>query len=74
VVSGAGLVAPPSPGSIFAYLAVIPPGQHFQVLTGVFIGALASFLVGVFILRINPVKDTVEEETTATVGSVPGLG
>ena len=37
VISGAGLVATPSPGSIFAYLAVIPPGQHFQVLTGVLI-------------------------------------
>jgi len=28
----AGLVATPSPGSIFAYLAVIPKGQHFAVL------------------------------------------
>jgi PTS system mannitol-specific IIC component len=43
VISGAGLVATPSPGSIFAYLAVIPPGQHFQVLTGVLIGAVVSF-------------------------------
>ena len=60
VVSGAGLVATPSPGSIFAYLAVIPPGQHFQVLTGVFIGAAVSFLVGALILKIYPVKAEVE--------------
>jgi len=73
VISGAGLVATPSPGSIFAYLAVIPPGQHFQVLTGVAIGAVVSFFVGAFILRINPIKET-EEETSATVGTVPGLG
>jgi len=73
VISGAGLVATPSPGSIFAYLAVIPPGQHFQVLTGVLIGAAVSFFVGAFILRVNPVKET-EDETSATVGSVPGLG
>jgi PTS system mannitol-specific IIC component len=59
VISGAGLVATPSPGSIFAYLAVIPPGQHFPVLTGVAIGAVVSFLVGAFILKIFPV---VEEE------------
>ena len=72
VISGAGLVATPSPGSIFAYLAVIPPGQHFQVLTGVVIGAAVSFFVGAFILRINPVKET-EDETTSTVGAVPGL-
>jgi PTS system mannitol-specific IIC component len=75
VITGAGLVAPPSPGSIFAYLAVIPPGQHFQVLTGVLIGTVVSFLVGAFILRINPVpEETGEEETTAAVSTVPGLG
>jgi mannitol PTS system EIICBA or EIICB component len=74
VISGAGLVATPSPGSIFAYLAVIPPGQHFQVLTGVLIGTVVSFLVGALILRVNPVKETEEEEeSTAAVGTVPGL-
>jgi PTS system mannitol-specific IIC component len=73
VISGAGLVATPSPGSIFAYLAVIPPGQHFAVLTGVLIGAVVSATVGVFILRLNPVKEEVSEEETATVGAVPGL-
>ena len=31
----AGLSAPPSPGSIFAYLAVTPPGQHVGVFLGV---------------------------------------
>ena len=57
VITGAGLVATPSPGSIFAYLAVTPPGQHFQVLGGVLIGAVVSFLGGAFILRVNPVKE-----------------
>lgn len=61
VISGAGLVATPSPGSIFAYLAVIPPGQHFQVLTGVAIGAVVSFLVGSFILKLNPVREETGE-------------
>jgi PTS system mannitol-specific IIC component len=73
VISGAGLVATPSPGSIFAYLAVIPPGQHFPVLTGVLIGAVVSAVVGVLILRLNPVKEEASEEETATVGAVPGL-
>ena len=70
----AGLVATPSPGSIFAYLAVIPKGQHFAVLTGVLIGAVVSFLVGSFILRVRPVREEeseVEAETAA--GTVPGL-
>ena len=74
VISGAGLVATPSPGSIFAYPAVIPPGQHFQVLTGVLIGAVTSFLVGSFILRVNPVRAEESEETSVPVSAVPGLG
>ena len=73
-VMSAGLVAPPSPGSIFAYLAVIPKGQHFAVLTGVLIGAVVSFLVGAFLLKVSPIseeEDEVEEEMDA--GVVPGL-
>jgi PTS system mannitol-specific IIC component len=74
VISGAGLVATPSPGSIFAYLAVIPPGMHFQVLTGVVIGIVASFLVGTLVLKVNPVpEEKGEEGTTVAVGTVPGL-
>jgi mannitol PTS system EIICBA or EIICB component len=74
VITGAGVVATPAPGSILAYLAVIPPGQHFQVLTGVLIATVVSFLVGAFILRLNPVREEEgEEETTAAVGAVPGL-
>lgn len=62
VISGAGLVATPSPGSIFAYLAVTPPGQHFAVLTGVLIATVASFLAGSFILKLYPVKEFDSEE------------
>jgi PTS system mannitol-specific IIC component len=65
VISGAGLVATPSPGSIFAYLAVTPPGQHFQVFTGVAIGAVVSFLVGSFILKLKPVVEEEDEEAKA---------
>ncbi len=71
VATGAGLVATPSPGSIFAYLAVIPPGQHFGVLGGVLVGAVASFLVGSFILRVYPVRQTKEEAELESAGNVP---
>ncbi|OQA17666.1 MAG: PTS system mannitol-specific EIICBA component [Chloroflexi bacterium ADurb.Bin360] len=57
VITGAGLVATPSPGSIFAYLAVTPKGQHFFVLAGIAIAAVASFLVGSFLLKVFPVKE-----------------
>jgi PTS system mannitol-specific IIC component len=76
-IMDAGLVATPSPGSIFAYLAVIPRGQHFAVLTGVLIGAVVSFLVGAFILKVRPVKEETEEEEAGELNepvAVPGLG
>ena len=74
-ITKAGLVATPSPGSIFAYLAVIPKGQHFAVLTGVLIGTVASFLVGAFILRVRPVPEEEGEEvgSETAVSGVPGL-
>lgn len=74
VISGAGLVATPSPGSIFAYIAVTPPGQYFQVLTGVLIGAVVSCLVGIFLLRVRPLPEEEAEEGLVSAGAaVPGL-
>ncbi len=72
MITGAGLVATPSPGSIFAYLAMTPKGWYFQVLTGVLIGAVASFLVGTVLLNRFPVK---EEEGAAEehAAAIPGL-
>jgi PTS system mannitol-specific IIC component len=72
VIFNAGLVATPSPGSIFAYLLVIPKGNHVGVLLGVLVGAVASFLVGSLILRVFPVKKVAgedEEEGAAAVAT-----
>jgi PTS system mannitol-specific IIC component len=71
VATGAGLVASPSPGSIFAYLAVTPPGQHLGVFSGVFVGAVASFLVGSVILKVYPVKESQEEAELESVPAMP---
>jgi mannitol-specific phosphotransferase system IIC component len=46
MVTGAGLVATPSPGSIFAYAAETPKGGWFGVFAGVFVAAAVSFAVG----------------------------
>jgi PTS system mannitol-specific IIC component len=73
-IFNAGLVASPSPGSIFAYLAVIPKGQHFAVLTGVLIGAVVSFLVGSLLLKVRPVREEEDEEEEEVGAAVPGLG
>jgi PTS system mannitol-specific IIC component len=55
MVTGVGLVSTPSPGSIFAYLAVTPPGNHLGVLLGIVLSAATSFLVTWFILRLSKV-------------------
>jgi PTS system mannitol-specific IIC component len=67
VVTGAGLVATPSPGSIFAYLAVTPPGSYFSVLGGVVVGIGGSFITGTILLRFFPVKDSTEEKKEVQV-------
>jgi PTS system mannitol-specific IIC component len=46
MVTGAGLVATPSPGSIFAYAAETPRGGYFGVFAGVLVAAAVSFVVG----------------------------
>jgi PTS system mannitol-specific IIC component len=71
VAFNAGLAATPSPGSIFAYLAVTPPGQHVGVFLGVFAAAAVSFVVGTAILRFVPAKQDETDEAAAT-GTVPG--
>jgi PTS system mannitol-specific IIC component len=65
VAFNAGLAATPSPGSIFAYLAVTPPGQHLGVFLGVFAAAAVSFAVGSVILRFVPSKEDETEAATA---------
>jgi PTS system mannitol-specific IIC component len=49
----AGLTAGPSPGSIFAYLALTPPGNHLGVIAGVLVGTVVSFLVTSVILKVS---------------------
>ena len=71
VIFNAGLVATPSPGSIFAYIAVTPPGQHLGVFLGVFAAAAVSFVVGSMLLRLFPVKQEDTDAATAA-GRVPG--
>jgi PTS system mannitol-specific IIC component len=75
VITGAGLVATPSPGSIFSYIAMTPKGWHFQVLTGVLIATVASGLVGFLLLKRFPAAELGEqEEEEEQLASVPGLG
>jgi PTS system mannitol-specific IIC component len=71
LVTGAGLVATPSPGSIFAYLSVTPRGEHFGVLAGVAVGAVVSFLVASFILKATVREEEVIAQPAPAVGATP---
>jgi mannitol PTS system EIICBA or EIICB component len=50
---GAGLVAPPSPGSIFAYIAMTPKGGHLAIFTGILVATAVSFVVAYLLLRFT---------------------
>ncbi|WP_433500858.1 mannitol-specific PTS transporter subunit IIC [Sphaerimonospora sp. CA-214678] len=50
MATGAGLIATPSPGSIFAYFAVTPKGGWFGMLAGVLVATAASFAVASVLL------------------------
>jgi mannitol-specific phosphotransferase system IIC component len=52
-VMGVGLVATPSPGSIFAYLAQTPRGDHVGVLLGIAIAAAVSFTIASLLLKVR---------------------
>ncbi|MDF2653739.1 MAG: system D-mannitol-specific component, Fru family [Bacillota bacterium] len=51
VLLNAGLVATPSPGSIFAQMAMSPKGGHLPVLAGIVVGGIVSFLIASVILK-----------------------
>lgn len=59
----AGLVAGPSPGSIFAYLALTPRGNFFGVIAGVVAATVVSFLLASFILKRSKDSDESLEES-----------
>jgi PTS system mannitol-specific IIC component len=51
-VLGGGLIAPASPGSIFAELMMTPRGAYFANCAGIVIGGAVSFVLSVLLLKI----------------------
>ncbi len=62
VVTGAGLVATPSPGSIFAYMAVTPRDGYFGVLLAIAVASVVSFGVASMLLGFGRAEQPVTEE------------
>jgi PTS system mannitol-specific IIC component len=71
VVTGAGLVATPSPGSIFAYMAVTPKDGYFGVLLDIAVASVVSFGVASMLLGFGRSEVPVAE--AATTGAAPSL-
>jgi PTS system mannitol-specific IIC component len=71
VVTGAGLVATPAPGSIFAYLAVTPKDGYFGVLLDILVASVVSFGVASMLLGFGRAEQPVQE--AATTGAAAGV-
>lgn len=56
-----GLVAGPSPGSIFAYLALTPKGNFLGVISGVVAATAVAFAVASLILKLDRKSDDEED-------------
>jgi PTS system mannitol-specific IIC component len=65
VITNAGLVATPSPGSIFAYLAVTPKGGYFGVLAAIVVAFGVAFVVGAALLGFGRAQEPVAEPAVA---------
>lgn len=61
-ITNAGLVATPSPGSIFAYLAVTPKGGYVSVLSAIVVATLVSFGVGAVMLGFGRGSNDLDDE------------
>jgi mannitol-specific phosphotransferase system IIBC component len=61
VITGAGLVATPAPGSIFAYLAVTPKDGYFGVLADILVATVVSFGVASMLLGFGRAEQPVVE-------------
>ncbi len=78
VATDAGLTGPPSPGSIFAYIAFLPGGfAAVGVLLGVATGAAVAMVTGSVLLRMFPVKDMTDDIDHLDAGNampaIPGM-
>jgi len=74
LVAGAGLVASPSPGSIFALIAMSPRGGLLPVLAGVVTSAAASFAVSALLLKTGKQADDDLEQAQAKMKEMKSAG
>ncbi|MDR0411350.1 MAG: PTS mannitol transporter subunit IICBA [Treponema sp.] len=61
-IFGGGLIAPASPGSIFAELMMTPKGSYIANILGILIGGAVSFLLSMVLLKLFGKEDVSLEE------------
>ncbi len=67
-----GLVAGPSPGSIFSYLALTPKGSFIATLAGVTTATIVSFLVASAILKVSK-KEESEQDLDQSIAAMKDM-
>ncbi len=67
-----GLVAPASPGSIFAILAMTPRNSYIGVLAGILAATIVSFAISALILKTAKESETDLETASAKMSSLKG--
>ncbi|MNI08479.1 PTS system mannitol-specific EIICBA component [compost metagenome] len=74
---GAGLTSSPSPGSIFAYLAMTPKGGYGPMFAGVIVATVVSFLIAALLLKTSSKNNEEEvdlEEASAKMRDMKAAG
>jgi PTS system mannitol-specific IIC component len=68
LVTNSGLVAPPAPGSIFAYMAVTPRGGHLSVLLCIAVATAVSFIVAAALMKFGRGADAADAAVPSAEG------
>lgn len=63
---GGGLIAPASPGSIFAVLAMTAPGAHFAVIASVVLSCAVTFAIASILLKTQKSEASLEDAQAQT--------
>jgi PTS system mannitol-specific IIC component len=71
VITGSGLVATPSPGSIFAYMAVTPRDGHIGVLLAIAVAGAVSFGVASMLFGFGRAEQPVAEAAPREAATAP---
>lgn len=65
-----GLIATPSPGSIFAYTLMTPKGDHLGVYLGILVAAAVSFVIASLLLKGSKAQ---EEDLEGALGKMEAM-